>query len=98
MPEAMSDPKAFEMMFPQYRSAVRVPSSLRLYHFEMRKSAPGKNAASTKPRKKRVRSAPMKLTAAQAGQISTYKGYESLTFDVQTHLSVIPVDMVTKTR
>ena len=66
----MSDPKAFEMMFPQYRSAVRVPSSLRLYHFDMRKSAPGKNAASTKPRKKRVRSAPMKLVGVKSGDIS----------------------------
>lgn len=38
-----------------------MPSSLRLYHFESRKSAPGKKAASTNPRKNRVSSAPMKL-------------------------------------
>ena len=49
---------------------MRVPSSLRLYHFEMRKSAPGKNAASTNPRKKRVRSAPMKLPGVTSGEIS----------------------------
>lgn len=49
------------MMFPQYRIATRRPSSSRLYHFERRKSAPGKKAASTKPRKKRVSRAPTKL-------------------------------------
>lgn len=57
----MSAPKALEMMLPQYSSAVRVPSSLRLYHLLIRKSDPGKKAASTKPRKKRVSSAPTKL-------------------------------------
>ncbi len=61
IPEAMREPKALLIKLPQERSAVRTPSSLRVYHFERRKSAPGKNAASTKPRKNRVRSAPTKL-------------------------------------
>lgn len=39
-------------------------SSLRVYHFEIRKRAPGKKAASTNPRKNRVRSAPVKLCVA----------------------------------
>ena len=62
MPEAMSDPKALLIKLPQERTAVRTPSSDRLYHFDNRNKAPGKNAASTKPRKKRVRSAPTKLS------------------------------------
>ena len=40
---------------------MRRPSSLRLYHLLIMKSAPGKKAASTKPRKKRVNNAPTKL-------------------------------------
>lgn len=40
-----------------YRRAI----SFLVYHFERRKSAPGRKAASIKPRKKRVRSAPTKL-------------------------------------
>lgn len=58
-------PNALLKRPPQKRSAVRWPSSLRLYHFDSRKSAPGKKAASTKPRKKRVRRAPKKLRELQ---------------------------------
>lgn len=81
IPDAINAPNALLIMFPQYKIAVRSPSSSRLYHFESRNcifqksiiltqcvdtanertNAPGKNAASTNPRKKRVRSAPVKL-------------------------------------
>ena len=54
-------PNALLIKLPQDSSAVRSPSSDRLYHFESRKREPGKNAASTKPRKKRVSRAPVKL-------------------------------------
>ena len=40
---------------------MRVPNSLRLYHLLSRNRHPGKKAASTKPKKKRVSSAPTKL-------------------------------------
>lgn len=68
MPEARRAPKALLIRLPQERSAVRSPSSLRVYHFDKRKRAPGKNAASIKPRKKRVRSAPTKLVATPVRQ------------------------------
>jgi len=61
MPEAMSEPNALLIRIPHERYAVRRPSSERLYHFDRRKRAPGKKAASTKPRKNRVRRAPAKL-------------------------------------
>lgn len=61
IPLASNAPKAFEMMFPQYRIDIRDPSSDFVYHLLSKKSAPGKNAASTKPKKKRVRSALTKL-------------------------------------
>ena len=32
IPEAMRAPNAFEMLLPRWKSAMRVPSSLRLYH------------------------------------------------------------------
>ena len=61
MPDAIRLPNALLMRFPHVRMAVRNPSSVRVYHLERRNKAPGKNAASTKPRKNRVRSAPTKL-------------------------------------
>jgi len=63
MAEAMSEPNALLMRRPHESSAVRSPSSDRLYHFERRKRAPGKKEASTKPRKNRVRRAAVKLWA-----------------------------------
>lgn len=50
-----------EIKDPQYRIAVLRPSSFLVYHLDSRNSAPGKKAASTKPRKNRVSSAPTKL-------------------------------------
>lgn len=41
------------------------PSSLLLYHFDSKKSDPGKKAASTNPKKKRVSNAPKKLQYKQ---------------------------------
>ena len=69
MPLAMRDPKALLMMLPQYNMAVRAPSSDLVYHFDNRKSAPGKNAASTKPRKNRVSSASTKLGDFRLAQV-----------------------------
>ena len=46
---------------PQYKIDMRDPSSDFVYHLLRRNSAPGKKAASTKPKKKRVNSAPTKL-------------------------------------
>ena len=40
IPEAMSAPKALLNKLPHERTAVRRPSSLRLYHFERRNKAP----------------------------------------------------------
>ena len=40
IPEAMSEPKALLNRLPHERTAVRKPSSLRLYHFERRNKAP----------------------------------------------------------
>jgi hypothetical protein len=68
MLEAMSEPKALLMRRPHASSAVRSPSSECLYHFDRRKRAPGKKAASTKPRKNRVRRAPVKLWVAPANE------------------------------
>jgi len=61
MPDAIKEPKALLIRLPHERSAVLWPSSLLLYHFDRRKRAPGKKAASTNPRKKRVSNAPTKL-------------------------------------
>jgi hypothetical protein len=55
--------KAFEMRLPQKRMAFLSVSSLRVYHLERMSSAPGKKAASTKPRKKRITTMPLKLVA-----------------------------------
>ena len=73
----MSEPNALLNVIPHVRTAVRKPSSPRVYHFERRKTAPyhpmrtytkhppwrltGKNALSQIPKKKRVRRAPVKL-------------------------------------
>lgn len=60
----------------QHTNAVRWPNSLRLYHFESKNSEPGKNAASTNPRKNRVNSAPTKLSCVRRAMISTLRiGY-----------------------
>ena len=40
IPEAISDPKALLNKLPQKRMAVRKPSSLCLYHFERKNTAP----------------------------------------------------------
>jgi hypothetical protein len=72
--EAMRDPNALLRRMPHERRAVLSDNSFRLYHFEMRNwrrfeyreyrhsqeptKAPGKNAASTNPRKNRVHKAP----------------------------------------
>jgi hypothetical protein len=69
IPDAKRAPKALLIEAPQARSAVRKPSSfclyleklqdmlfgiaVQLYHRERRNTAPGKNAASTNPIKKR---------------------------------------------
>jgi hypothetical protein len=63
----MSEPNALLMRRPQESSAMRRPSSERLYHFDRRKRAPGKKAASTKPSRNRVRKAPVKLWVVPAG-------------------------------
>jgi hypothetical protein len=65
IPLAMSAPKALLSRLPQNSKAVRWPSSLRLYHFESKNNAPGKNAASTKPKKNRVMKTPVKLVQYQ---------------------------------
>ena len=65
IPEAMRVPKALLMIFPQYSIHILRPSSLRVYHFEIKNKAPGKKAASTKPRKNRVRRAPINLIDIQ---------------------------------
>jgi hypothetical protein len=62
----MSEPNALPMRRPHKRDAVRRPSSERLYHFDSRKRAPGKKAASKKPRKNRVRRACVKLRVVPA--------------------------------
>ena len=43
-------------------------SSFLVYHFESKKSAPGKNAASTKPRKNLVNRAPVKFVVMPVKQ------------------------------
>lgn len=68
-----------EMREPQKRMAVRRPSSLFVYHLESRSRAPGKKHASTKPRKNRVRRAPVKLCTKpvrrlMAPQTTTHAG------------------------
>lgn len=63
------------MMRPLYKTAVRTPSSSRLYHLLRRNSAPGKNAASTMPRKSRVQRAVMKL---ERGADETVKWSDSM--------------------
>lgn len=52
--------KALEMRLPQNRMAFLMVSSRRVYHFERISSAPGRKAASTKPRKKRTSTMPLK--------------------------------------
>lgn len=52
--DAMREPNALLIRIPHERSAVRAPNSDALYHFERRKRAPGKKAASTNPKRKRV--------------------------------------------
>ncbi len=54
---------AFEMRFPQKRMAFLSVSSRLVYHLERMSSAPGRNAASTKPRKKRMVTMPAKSFA-----------------------------------
>lgn len=85
MPEAIREPKALLIRLPQERTAVRTPSSDRLYHFDNRNKAPGKNAASTNPRKKRVSSAPVKLNLVRMDL--------NRVFVRGTHLVVIPVSV-----
>jgi hypothetical protein len=50
--------RKFEIKLPQKRIAFLVVSSRRVYHFERINSAPGRNAASTNPRKNRVATMP----------------------------------------
>jgi hypothetical protein len=64
--DARSVPKALLIMPPQESSAVRLPISFRLYHFDKRKIAPGKKAASTNPKKNRAKTAPLKLENVQS--------------------------------
>ena len=59
-PAATRAEKAFEIRFPQNKIAFLVVSSRRVYHLLSIKSAPGRNAASTNPRKKRVATMPEK--------------------------------------
>lgn len=61
IPLAIRAPKALLIILPQYRMALRNPTSFRLYHFDIKNRAPGKKAASAKPKKKRVSNAPTKL-------------------------------------
>ena len=53
--------KALEIKLPQKRIAFLFVSSRLVYHFERIKSAPGRKAASTKPKKKRVATIPEKF-------------------------------------
>jgi hypothetical protein len=59
-PAPMSEEKALEIRLPQKRIAFLLVSSRRVYHLERIMSAPGRKAASTKPRKKRVATMPEK--------------------------------------
>lgn len=52
--------KAFEIRFPQKRMAFLRVSSLLVYHLDRMSSTPGRKAASTKPRKNRVTTMPLK--------------------------------------
>jgi hypothetical protein len=62
MTDANREPKALLIMLPQTKSDIRSPISLRLYHVEIRKTAPGKKAASANPRIMRVTIAPNMLS------------------------------------
>ena len=53
--------KAFEIKLPQKRIAFLFVSSRLVYHFERIKSAPGRKAASTNHKKKRVATMPAML-------------------------------------
>lgn len=60
-PAATRAEKAFEIRLPQKRMAFLRVSSRRVYHFDWIKRAPGRNAASTKPKQKRTATIPPKL-------------------------------------
>jgi hypothetical protein len=62
----MSEPNALLMRMPHESNVVRRPSSERLYHFDSKKRAPGKKAASAKPRNNRVMKACVKLRVVPA--------------------------------
>ena len=64
IPAAIKPEKAPEIKLPEYNTAERSASSLRVYHEDRKYRHPGKYAASTKPRKKRMASSPPKLCAA----------------------------------
>ncbi len=68
---------------------MRVPSSLRVYHLLRRNKAPGKKAASTKPRKKRVRRTLVKLWAARGELCSKDRRGKCKTYSL-----VIPAGMI----
>ena len=53
--------KALEMRLPQNKRAFLVVNSRLVYHLERMRRAPGRKAASIKPRKKRTTTMPVKL-------------------------------------
>src|SRR5687768_11201035 len=53
--------KALEMRLPQNKIALRLVNSRRVYHLDKMSSAPGRKAASTNPKKKRMQTMPAKL-------------------------------------
>jgi hypothetical protein len=57
-PAPTSAEKAFEMRFPQNSSAFLVVNSLLVYHFDRINSAPGRNVASTNPKKNLITTIP----------------------------------------
>src|SRR6478735_1590952 len=60
-PAAIKAENALEIKLPQKRTAFLFVSSRRVYHFERISNAPGRKAASVKPRKKRITTIPVKL-------------------------------------
>ena len=73
----MSDPKALLIKIPQVRMAVRKPSSLRLYHFERRNTAPYhsvRTSAKHSPGSAYRQKCTLANTQEEAGQECTGKG------------------------
>src|ERR1700742_113868 len=65
IPAAISPPNIWAIALPEYSQEIRRVSSARVYHELMRKTAPGKNGASTKPRRKRTTTSEEKLWTAE---------------------------------